>query len=75
MRPDPSRSLSYSLFVGLPCQTSYWVGTTREQLAAQVARRRHQQAIPSAQAVAFDPALGATAALADHKRRSQWRVR
>lgn len=69
MRPDPSRSLSYSLFAGLPCQTSYWVGTTRAQLAERMAARRHQQAIPSSLAVAFDPGLGATAALADHRRR------
>lgn len=63
------RPLSMNFFKGLPCASSYWIGATREQLAARVRSRRHQQAIPGSLEVAFDPSIGATAALADHRRR------
>jgi hypothetical protein len=63
------RPLSHSVFVGTVCSSSYWIGTSRQELAEKVAERRHQQAIPSSQFISFDPSIGATAALADHRRR------
>jgi hypothetical protein len=58
-----------SVVKGLPCLSSYWVGADREALRQRVAERRHQQAVPGEMAMIFDPGIGATAALADHRRR------
>ena len=53
---------------GTPPASSYWVGASREELAAQVAARRHQRAIPSSTDVRFNPAIDATVSLmVDHR--------
>ena len=53
---------------GTPPASSYWVGASREELAAQVAARRHQQAIARQAEVRFDPSLAATVSLmVDHR--------
>ena len=47
--------------------TSYWVGVSREELKAAIARRRAQQMHATTRDLTYDPTIAATAALAqDH---------
>jgi hypothetical protein len=62
-----------SVLKGLPCESSYWATpeaqASRDVLNGLIGGRKHQQAVPGDVFLAFDPALAATAALADHRRR------
>lgn len=48
---------------GQPPAYSFWAGATREELAARIQARRHQQAVPTDKDTAYDPMLAATADL------------
>lgn len=48
---------------GDPAPGSYWVGASREQLAAAVTARRPQMAVPTENEIKADPMLLATADL------------
>lgn len=53
---------------GTPPRESYWIGQSRARLGELITARRPQQAIPTPQEVAHDPALAATTALIqDHR--------
>ena len=59
--------------MGLPPDSSYWVGATRAELNAAILARRPQMATASEKDLAFDLLIGATAAWAEAKQKSKSR--